>query len=150
MDSQYKLLSELLSDPAAFITFPKQVWQIIGGGHCHPCPPVSMGLPFPFDIFFVIAEICSSQFRCWSTSIPKYFACLIFETGSLPMTICKLCVSEYSMSITFFLPPKRRVCVVGTLWDTLFDSIQVFKQRRSKFTHLSMPGIVPEGNKMLV
>ena len=45
MDIQYKLLSELLSDQAAFITSPKtslaNYW-----GHCPPapCPPVSTGL----------------------------------------------------------------------------------------------------------
>ena len=36
MDSKYKLMSELLSDQAAFITSPKQVWQIIGGGIAPP------------------------------------------------------------------------------------------------------------------
>ena len=43
MDSQYKLLSELLSDQAAFITSPKtrlaNYW-----GALPPCPPVSTGL----------------------------------------------------------------------------------------------------------
>ena len=42
MDSQYKLLSELLSDQAAFITSPKTSWRIIGG--IAPLPPVSTGL----------------------------------------------------------------------------------------------------------
>ena len=41
MDSQYKLLSELLSDQAAFITSPKtnlaNYW-----GHCPPAPPPSV------------------------------------------------------------------------------------------------------------
>ena len=41
MDNQYKLLSELLSDQAAFITYQKQVWQIIGG-HCPPAPPAPL------------------------------------------------------------------------------------------------------------
>ena len=43
MDSQYKLLSELLSDQAAFITSPKtslaNYW-----GSIAPLPPVSTGL----------------------------------------------------------------------------------------------------------
>ena len=41
MDSQYKLLSELLSDQAAFITSPKTSLANYWGGHC---PPVSTGL----------------------------------------------------------------------------------------------------------
>ena len=47
MDSQYKLLSELLSDQAAFITSPKkQVWQIIGGA-LPPCPPAPLSVYGP-------------------------------------------------------------------------------------------------------
>ena len=42
MDSRYKLLSELLSDQAAFITSPKTSFANYWG-HC-PCPPVSTGL----------------------------------------------------------------------------------------------------------
>ena len=44
MDSQYKLLSELLSDQAAFITSPKTSLANYWGGHCPPAPPVSTGL----------------------------------------------------------------------------------------------------------
>ena len=47
MDSQYKLLSELLSDQAAFITSPKtslaNYWGI-APAPLAPCPPVSTGL----------------------------------------------------------------------------------------------------------
>ena len=38
MDSQYKLLSELLSDQAAFITSPKTSLANYWGGHCPPAP----------------------------------------------------------------------------------------------------------------
>ena len=44
MDSQYKLLSELLSDQAMFITSPKTSLANYWGGHCPPTPPVSTGL----------------------------------------------------------------------------------------------------------
>ena len=45
MDSQYKLLSELLSDQAAFITSPKtSLANFLGGEALPPCPPVSTGL----------------------------------------------------------------------------------------------------------
>ena len=45
MDSQYKLLSELLSDQAAFMTSPKtSLANYWGGGALPPCPPVSTGL----------------------------------------------------------------------------------------------------------
>ena len=45
MDSQYKLLSELLSDQAAFITSPKTSLANYWGGHCPLAPPpVSTGL----------------------------------------------------------------------------------------------------------
>ena len=45
MDSQYKLLSELLSDQAAFITSPKtSLANYWGGGALPPLPPVSTGL----------------------------------------------------------------------------------------------------------
>ena len=40
MDSQYKLLSELLSDRAAFITSPKACLANYWGGHCPPAPSV--------------------------------------------------------------------------------------------------------------
>ena len=41
MDSQYKLLSELLSDQAAFITSPKtSLANYWGGGHCPPAASV--------------------------------------------------------------------------------------------------------------
>ena len=43
MDSQYKLLSELLSDQAAFITSPKTSLANYWGGIA-PLPPVSTGL----------------------------------------------------------------------------------------------------------
>ena len=43
MDSQYKLLSELLSDQAAFITSPKTSLAN-NWGHCPPAPPLSTGL----------------------------------------------------------------------------------------------------------
>ena len=43
MDSQYKLLSELLSDQAAFITSPKTSLANYWGA-LPPCPPVSTGL----------------------------------------------------------------------------------------------------------
>ena len=43
MDSQYKLLSELLSDQATFITSPKTSLANYWGA-LPPCPPVSMGL----------------------------------------------------------------------------------------------------------
>ena len=43
MDSQYKLLSELLSDQAAFITSPKTSLANYWGALL-PCPPVSTGL----------------------------------------------------------------------------------------------------------
>ena len=42
MDSQYKLLSELLSDQAAFITSPKTNLANYWGGHC-PLPPSVYG-----------------------------------------------------------------------------------------------------------
>ena len=38
MDSQYKLLSELLSDQAAFITSPKTNLVNYWEGHCPPAP----------------------------------------------------------------------------------------------------------------
>ena len=44
MDSQYKLLSELLSDQAAFITSPKTSLANYWGA-LPPCPPVSTGQP---------------------------------------------------------------------------------------------------------
>ena len=44
MDSQYKLLSELLSDQAAFITSQKTSLANYWGGALPPCPPVSTGL----------------------------------------------------------------------------------------------------------
>ena len=44
MDSQYTLLSELLSDQAAFITSPKTSLANYWGGALPPCPPVSTGL----------------------------------------------------------------------------------------------------------
>ena len=45
MDSQYKLLSELLSDQAAFITSPKtSLANYWGALPPAPCPPVSTGL----------------------------------------------------------------------------------------------------------
>ena len=43
MDSQYKLLSELLSDQAAFITSPKTSLANYWGA-LPPAPPVSTGL----------------------------------------------------------------------------------------------------------
>ena len=43
MDSQYKLLSELLSDQAAFIASPKTSLANYWGGIA-PLPPVSTGL----------------------------------------------------------------------------------------------------------
>ena len=42
MDSQYKLLSELLPDQAAFITSPKTSLANYWGGHC-PLPPSVYG-----------------------------------------------------------------------------------------------------------
>ena len=44
MDSQYKLLSELLSDQAAFITSPKTSLANYWGALPPPCPPVPTGL----------------------------------------------------------------------------------------------------------
>ena len=44
MDSQFKLLSELLSDQAAFITSPNTSLANYWGGALPPCPPVSTGL----------------------------------------------------------------------------------------------------------
>ena len=48
MDSQYKLLSELLSDQAAFITSPKtslaNYWGALPPCPLSPCPPVSTDL----------------------------------------------------------------------------------------------------------
>ena len=44
MDSQYKLLSELLSDQAAFITSPKTSLVNYWGALPPAPPPVSMGL----------------------------------------------------------------------------------------------------------
>ena len=44
MDSQYKLLSELLSDQPASITSPKTSLANYWGGGIAPCPPVSTGL----------------------------------------------------------------------------------------------------------
>ena len=46
MDSQYKLLSELLSDQAVFITSPKTSLANYWGGIA-PLPPVSTGLAKP-------------------------------------------------------------------------------------------------------
>ena len=44
MDSQYIVLSELLSDQVAFITSPKTSLENYWGGIAPPCPPVSTGL----------------------------------------------------------------------------------------------------------
>ena len=44
MDSEYKLLSELLSDQAAFITSPKTSLANYWGGIAPLAPPVSTGL----------------------------------------------------------------------------------------------------------
>ena len=44
----------------------------------------------------------------------------------------------------------RIVCVLVTLRDSLFDSIRVFKQRRSEFTFLLMSSIELDENEMLV
>ena len=44
----------------------------------------------------------------------------------------------------------RIVCVLVTLRDSLFDSIQVFKQRRPEFTFLLMSGIEFDENEILV
>ena len=44
MDSQYKVLSELLSDQAVFITSPKTSLANYWGGALPPYPPVSTGL----------------------------------------------------------------------------------------------------------
>ena len=66
------------------------------------------------------------------------------------MTICKLDVSEFSISFNFFLPPMRKVCVQVTLSDNLFDLIRVFEERRFELTFLFMSGIESEENEMLV
>ena len=57
MDSQYIVLSELLSDQAAFITSPKQVWRIIGG-HCPPAPSVygPAGLEGRYKLYRVVFD----------------------------------------------------------------------------------------------
>ena len=44
----------------------------------------------------------------------------------------------------------RIVCVLVTLRDSLFDSSQVFKQRRSEFTFRLMSGIELDENEILV
>ena len=44
MDSQYKLLSELLLDQAAFITLPETSLANYWGALPPPAPPVSTGL----------------------------------------------------------------------------------------------------------
>ena len=53
MDSQYKLLSELLSDQAAFITSPKtslaNYWGVLP-----PCPPLSTGLIIIVAIVIIV------------------------------------------------------------------------------------------------
>ena len=51
MDSQYKLLSELLSDQAAFITSPKTSLANYWGA-LPPAPPVSTGLRCPSNTHF--------------------------------------------------------------------------------------------------
>ena len=66
MDSQYKLLSELLSDQAAFITSPKTSLANYWGA-LPPCsPPVSTGLiasHHRFRIYYVLASL-SLPFEC--------------------------------------------------------------------------------------
>ena len=48
MDSQYKLLSDLLSDQAAFITSPKTSLANYWGGHCpYPLPPAPVSTDLP-------------------------------------------------------------------------------------------------------
>ena len=78
MDSQYKLLSELLSDQAAFITSPKtSLANYWGGGHC---PPVSTGLPrnrlrgaVHLDrCYFFSRGLLLSNFVASETSLLKY------------------------------------------------------------------------------
>ena len=62
MDSQYKLLSELLLDQAAFITPPETSLANYWGGHCPlpPCPPVSTGL-------LLLQHFCLTLSLCVST-----------------------------------------------------------------------------------
>ena len=56
MGSQYKLLSELLSDQAAFITSPKISLANYWGEHYPPCPPVSTG--------FYLLKVVASALYC--------------------------------------------------------------------------------------
>ena len=68
MDSQYKLLSELLSDQAAFITSPKtslaNYWGVLP-----PCPPSVYGPEFPIlcvrensEMWWML--VCDVRFSC--------------------------------------------------------------------------------------
>ena len=76
MDSQYKLLSELLSDQAAFITSPKTSLANYWGGHCPPAPPVSTGLGLIRQFY---ANVCLLQILLACRAKPSTF--VVIETS---------------------------------------------------------------------
>ena len=61
MDSQYKLLSELLSDQAAFITSPKTSLANYWGA-LPPAPPPSVYGPAMYSDSFIVADVATHKY----------------------------------------------------------------------------------------
>ena len=79
MDSQYKVLSELLSDQAVFITSPKtSLVNYWGGGIAPLPPPVSTGLDFLLkDCSVVLINCLNSLSHASQATRPYFFDLLI-------------------------------------------------------------------------
>ena len=78
MDSQYKLLSELLSDQAAFITSPKTSLANYWGGIAPPAPPVSTGL--------LLRELLASIHALTEVSFEPMTSCIAIEFSNCSAT----------------------------------------------------------------
>ena len=84
MDSQYKLLSELLSDQAAFIASPETSLANYWGGALPPCPQC------------LRAWMYRTVFKGASLRVTKLTLALIFRMLSLLIITCKLLNFYYS------------------------------------------------------
>ena len=80
MDSQCKLLSEWLSDQAAFLTSPKTSLANYWGA-LPPCPPVSTGLDSVLESLFSFSNVDHKRQPLYSIFSRPYVV-VVFATGS--------------------------------------------------------------------
>ena len=97
MDSQSKLLSELLSDQAAFITSPKTSLANYWGA-LPPCPPVSTGLHLHLYLFPILFLICFHIKEC-TTNYQLLQLTIIFPIKTLRNSLLEPPNSQTALSI---------------------------------------------------